>query len=175
MFFLFWLENPRTNTQIGGRCAIAGRKRVPVDVLEKRGKTHLTKAEKERRKAEELAIPSDLGEISAPKYIKQFENLERRFYEIAHMLQRVMPDNFCQLDAPMLAQYVMFEAEYETFTESVFEEADPKAKKDYQKMQIDAFNSARAAASALGMFVTDRCKISVTPTGDGEDDDTDIL
>ena len=47
-------------------------------MLEKRGKTHLTKAEKERRKAEELAIPGDLGEISAPKYIKQFENLDQR-------------------------------------------------------------------------------------------------
>ena len=48
-----------------------GRQRQPVDVLVVRGKSHMTKAEYERRKAEEATVPPNLREVQVPEYLLQ--------------------------------------------------------------------------------------------------------
>lgn len=152
---------------------MAGRKKLPADVLEHRARSHLTKAEKDARRRAEPVIPEGLARVDAPEYIRQYPGFAERFDEIAGMMSAVMPGSFCALDAPMLAQYVVFEAEYEQACDGVFLAETPKEKREYQRMQMDAFSKARAAAATLGMFVTDRCRITASPAG--EDDDVDAI
>ena len=78
---------------------MAGRHKQPVDVIVARGKSHLTRAEKERRKAEEATVPSHLRAVQAPEYLSEWPDLVDAFYRYAEMLSDIMPEQFGQPDA----------------------------------------------------------------------------
>ena len=65
---------------------MAGRNKQPVDVLTARGKSHLTKAEKERRKATESVVPVALRGVSPPGYLDKWPEIRREFVRYAEML-----------------------------------------------------------------------------------------
>lgn len=146
---------------------MAGRQRQPVDVLAARGKTHLTRASYEDRKASEVNVPIDLRDIEPPEYLLQWPDRVADFDRYAKMLSRLMPDNFGQPDADLLARYVMSEALYESFTVLLVGVTDPAQIKSLQIAQDRAFKQAHTCASSLGLTVTSRCKL-VVPV---EDDD----
>ena len=91
---------------------MSGRNKQPVDVLTARGKSHLTKAEKERRKATESVVPVALRGVSPPGYLDKWPEIRDEFNRYAEMLTALMPDNFGQPDADCLARYVVSEALY---------------------------------------------------------------
>ena len=140
---------------------MAGRNKQPVDVLTARGKSHLTKAEKERRKATESVVPVALRGVSPPGYLDKWPEIRREFERYAEMLSALMPDNFGQPDADCLARYVVSESLYERYTSDLMEESDPLNIKNLQIAQDRAFKQAQACASALGLTVTARCKLVV--------------
>lgn len=148
---------------------MAGRKKQPVDVLVARGKSHLTRAERERRKAEELAMPPDLAGASPPEYLSQWPELVDAFNSYAAVLAKVMPDNFGAPDADCLARYVVAEHFFEKYTAQLMEETDPLNIKCLQIAQDRAFKQAHTASSVLGLNVTSRCKL-VVPVADDADD-----
>lgn len=140
---------------------MAGRNKQPVDVLTARGKSHLTKAEKERRKATESVVPVALRGVSPPGYLDKWPEIRREFVRYAEMLSALMPDNFGQPDADCLARYVVSESLYERYTFDLMDEHDPLSIKNLQIAQDRAFKQAQACASALGLTVTARCKLVV--------------
>lgn len=140
---------------------MAGRNRQPVDVLTARGKSHLTKAEKERRKATESVVPVTLRGVSPPGYLDKWPEIRREFERYAEMLTALMPDNFGQPDADCLARYVVSESLYERYTSDLMDEHGPLNIKNLQIAQDRAFKQAQACASALGLTVTARCKLVV--------------
>lgn len=140
---------------------MAGRNKQPVDVLTARGKSHLTKAEKERRKATESVVPVALRGVSPPGYLDKWPEIRREFVRYAEMLSALMPDNFGQPDADCLARYVVSESLYERYTSDLMDEHDPLSIKNLQIAQDRAFKQAQACASALGLTVTARCKLVV--------------
>lgn len=150
---------------------MAGRHRLPADVVKARGKKHLSEAEYRQRKAEEPYIPVEIRAVSPPEYLLDYPDLVARFDSYADMLAKVMPDDFCQLDAALLAQYVVFESEYESCTKLVLGCQSARDFAAVQSVQVKAYQNAKSAAASLGMFVTDRCRLSVRKPGDGDDDD----
>lgn len=140
---------------------MAGRNKQPVDVLTARGKSHLTKAEKERRKATESVVPVALRGVSPPGYLDKWPGIRDEFNRYAEMLTALMPDNFGQPDADCLARYVVSESLYERYTSDLMEEHDPLNIKNLQIAQDRAFKQAQACASSLGLTVTARCKLVV--------------
>lgn len=140
---------------------MAGRNKQPVDVLTARGKSHLTKAEKEHRKATESVVPVALRGVSPPGYLDKWPEIRDEFNRYAEMLTALMPDNFGQPDADCLARYVVSESLYERYTSDLMDEHDPLSIKNLQIAQDRAFKQAQACASALGLTVTARCKLVV--------------
>lgn len=140
---------------------MAGRNRQPVDVLEARGKKHLTKAEKAKRKAEEATVPPHLRDAQAPEYLMQWPDLASEFCRLADMLRELIPENFGQPDAGLLARYVVSEHLYEAYTSQLVDAIEPCDIKSLQIAQDRAFKQANACASALGLTVTSRCKLVV--------------
>ncbi|MEY8561627.1 P27 family phage terminase small subunit [Eggerthellaceae bacterium 3-80] len=146
---------------------MAGRNKQPVDVIEKRGKTHLTKAEKERRKEEELQIPDRLKEVRAPDFLELISNGIQDFNRYAQMLTIVMPTMFGEPDADLLARYIVAQHQYEKFTLMLEKSKDAKEIKVLQIAQDRAFKQAHTCSSSLGLTVTSRCKL-VVPVDDGD-------
>ena len=148
---------------------MAGRHKQPVDVIVARGKSHLTRVEKERRKAEEATVPPHLRAVQAPEYLSEWPDLVDAFYRYAEMLRDIMPEQFGQPDADLLARYLVSERLFESLTSKLVKLDDVDGIKSLQVAQDKAFKQAHTSASALGLTVTSRCRL-VVPSG-GEDDD----
>ena len=91
------------------------------------------------------------------------------FYRYAEMLRDIMPEQFGQPDADLLARYLVSERLFESLTSKLVKLDDVDGIKSLQVAQDKAFKQAHTSASALGLTVTSRCRL-VVPSG-GEDDD----
>lgn len=150
---------------------MAGRQRQPADVILARGKTHMTRAEYEERKASEPTMPPEMRDVEPPEYLFQWPDMVNQFDYYAKMLRALIPDNFGQPDADLLARYVVSEALYESYTALLVGLAKPDEIKAVQIAQDRAFKQAHTCASSLGLTVTSRCKLIVPVVeDDGEDE-----
>ncbi|BAN77153.1 P27 family phage terminase small subunit [Adlercreutzia equolifaciens] len=140
---------------------MAGRQRQPVEVIAARGKTHLTRAGYDERKASQVNVPIDLRDIEPPEYLFQWPERVADFDRYAKMLSHLMPDSFGQPDADLLARYVVSESLYESFTAKLVGLSKPEDIKAVQIAQDRAFKQAHTCASSLGLTVTSRCKLVV--------------
>lgn len=152
---------------------MAGRRKKPVDLLIYEGKTHLTKADIEARREEEVKVTPEFRNVQVPEYLFQWPELVKRFDEIAEMLSKIMPESFGQPDAEQLGRYVVSEAMYELYSEKMFKAIsthDLQAHKELHMEQDRAFKQAQASASVLGLNVTSRCKLAVPSSGDDDEE-----
>lgn len=150
---------------------MAGRNRQPVAVIVAKGKTHLTRDEKERREAEETTVPPEYRDVEIPEYLLQWPDLVSTFDRYVEMLRALLKNNFGQPDADCLARYVVSEHLYESFTTKLVSLEKPNDIKTLQIAQDRAFRQAHTCASALGLTVTSRCKLVVPSGADGDGND----
>lgn len=151
---------------------MAGQKQ-PISLLEAKGKKHLTKAEIEKRRAEEVEPCTD--DITAPSYLTAAE--KKRFDKLAAQLQKLKI--LGETDVETLARYVTAQGLYEQVVKDlrqVHKERPKNASTDeilgwtaalerLDKRQDRYFKQATAAASKLGLTISDRCKL-VAPVKD---------
>jgi P27 family predicted phage terminase small subunit len=90
------------------------RNREPVDLLIAKGKKHLTKAEIEERKAQEVDVP--FVDIEPPEYLKGKKRIEE-FNHYADMLLKI--GIFTELDVDILAKYILAKELYLTYTKQL--------------------------------------------------------
>lgn len=135
---------------------MAGRYKEPIALVQAKGKKHLTKAEIEQRRKEELDVPTD--RIEPPEYLtkKQRES----FDEIAHML--IDLDIMTNLDCDALAGYIVARdgwilAGKKLRTKAVKD--DPNAFDKWTKIEDRYRKQMRSAATDLGLTITSRGKI----------------
>lgn len=156
---------------------MAGRKKIPVALMEAKGKSNPpSRAEREERREAELHLAEEMHKCEPPAFIAGNEERVRRFNELAAMLMRIMPDNFGAPDADCLGRYVVAQSQFEDLTERLDEamsakNPDTKDMRRLQLMQSDAFNRATKTASELGLTVTARCKLMVPSSGTEDQDD----
>lgn len=151
-----------------------GRNKEPVKLLQLKGKTHLTKAEIEKREKSEVQIIAE--DVFPPAFLNKKQKDE--FNKIAEKLKAlgIMSD----LDCDVLARYIKAEANFILYEKLVAKTQKELLKTNesdiendivdklmkYEKLKNTAFNQCHSCASALGMTITSRCKIVVPQARD---------
>lgn len=142
------------------------KQREPIDLIIAKGRKHLTEKEIEQRREQEIKVPFD--EVEAPHYLTG--KLKEEFDKYAAMLKAI--GIFTELDVECLARYVMSQALYLQYTNlltSLIKKKDYKEMQRVQGLQDKAFKQAHTAASALGLTITSRCRLSVPQVTKDED------
>jgi len=150
--------------------AVMARPREPINLLEAKGKKHLTKSDKESRKAAEIKVPYD--KVIPPDYLSQKEKKE--FEKISSQLieLRIMSN----LDCDAVARYIQSESKYLAYDKMVNQNLSQIEKssklsdesivdigvlKDLESLRDKALKQCRASASDLGLTISSRCKLVV--------------
>ena len=139
------------------------RPRQPIEVIEARGKKHLTKVEIEERKNSELKV--DLKNIEIPNYLSS--KLKKEFEDIASKLLQV--GIMTELDEDTLGRYLLAKEKYLKYTKllnKAIRENDIVAMERLTSMQDKAFKQCRACANDLGLTIASRCKLIVPKSPD---------
>ena len=133
-----------------------GRQREPIEILQKKGKKHLTKAEIAKRSATEVkGIPDG---IAPPKYLtaKQKHEFERVAAQLCKL--KVMGETDCDC----LARYLIAQDMYIAMTKKLREKEtidDPVIFKFYAEQQERYYRQCERTAAALGLTISSRCKL----------------
>lgn len=136
-----------------------GRPKKPIDLLVAEGKSHLSKAEIEKRKAEELVVP--FKNITAPDYLEE-QHMIDEFYDISDKLLAL--NIMTELDEDTLARYILAKDQWLNLTKAY---NDAIKEKNYELVhfldnkQDKAFKQCRSAASDLGLTITSRARLVV--------------
>lgn len=136
------------------------RPRQPIELIEAKGKKHLTKSEIEARKKSELKV--DLKNITIPEYLSK--ELKTEFEEIANKL--LIVGVMTELDEDCLARYLLSKENYLKYTSMLNKATKQNKIVEMEKlisMQDKAFKQCRASANDLGLTIASRCKL-VMPT-----------
>lgn len=142
-----------------------GRPREPVDLLIAKGKKHLTKAEIEERREEEIEVP--YKQIRPPKYLNKKQ--KKQFKEIAEKLLSI--NIYTELDEDNLARYLIAQDLYLSYTSAInelMEAGNLILLKDIQQLQDKAYRQAQTCARDLGLTITSRCKLSIPKSAEPE-------
>ena len=149
------------------------RPRQPIDLLEAKGKKHLTKKEKEDRKISEVVPCTD--EIIAPAYLTAPE--KKQFYLLADQLKKIKIMG--ETDTEALARYITAQGLYEQAVKDLRKAQKERPKEANANIliawaellekldkRVDRYyKQATSAASKLGLTITDRCRL-VVPKSD---------
>lgn len=141
--------------------------RQPIDLIKAKGKKHLTKAEYEQRKAEEIDVP--FVDVCPPEYLTGAKQIEE-FNHYAKMLCAI--GIFTELDVDELARYIIGKQiylQYSNLLSKSMRSADLDKLAKIQILQDKAFRQCQASAKALGLNITSRCKL-IVPQVDSDED-----
>jgi P27 family predicted phage terminase small subunit len=143
------------------------RPREPIDLLEAKARKHLTKAEIEERRENEVKAPSD--KVRAPSYLTA--ELRREFNKIAKQLTDV--GIMTNLDVDTLARFIIARAMYITLSMQIIKQPAILMSDKYPQIAINqdkAFKQCSVAARDLGLTISSRCKLIVPKTETAKDD-----
>ncbi len=133
--------------------------KLPQGVLELRGRTHQTKAEKEERRASEPKL-AGAKRVRYPEWLP--EHLRSEFNEISRELIRA--GLFVKVDRDVLAQYLMARdawiAAYAKAREAL-ETDDSKAAGAWARVAKTYFSQCHDCASSMGLTISSRCRLVV--------------
>lgn len=144
-----------------------GRPRQPIDLVIAKGKKHLTKAEIELRKSQEIKVDSD--NIEAPPYLPN--NLKDEFNAIAKELKKI--NIMTNLDVDTLARFVISKAMYLKLTSDIMKDTNLLQDVKVLNNQDKLFKQCRASAMDLGLTISSRCRL-VIPTVEKEEKELTI-
>lgn len=137
------------------------RTRQPIELIQAKGKKHLTKEEIAERQASELKV--DLKNINIPDYLTKKQKEE--FQEIASKLLYI--GIMTELDEDCLARYIISKHTYLSLTKKLNKK---EIKNDIDQLdrimtlQDKSFKQCRACANDLGLTITSRCKLVLPKT-----------
>ena len=151
------------------------RPREPIDLIEAKGRKHLTKAEREKRHKEEIKAPCD--NVVPPKWLSKKE--KEKFNEIAQQLIEI--GIITNLDCDVLARYIRNQTEYEKVTRQISRiKFTPDTKSEIgeeeqigqqmarynylQKIQTRIEKQCNTDARELGLTISSRCKMVMPKT-----------
>lgn len=134
------------------------RPRQTIAVIEAKGRSHLGKAEIERRRASEIKPITD--NIVAPDILNQKE--KDKFNRIADQLIKLGIMGETDVDA--LARYLIAESFYIHSTKQLRKRdiiKDPKIYDTWLRIQDKYFKQCRLCASDLGLTISSRCRLVI--------------
>ena len=134
------------------------RPRQTIAVIEAKGRSHLGKAEIERRRASEIKPITD--NIVAPDILNKKE--KDKFNHIADQLIKLGIMGETDVDA--LARYIIAESFYIQATKKLRKRdviKDLKLYDTWLKIQDKYFKQCRLSASDLGLTISSRCRLVI--------------
>lgn len=138
-----------------------GRQKLPIEIVQARGKKHLTKAEIQHRQITELKPVTD--EILPPDYLTKKQKDE--FNKIANQLMKLKIMGETDTDA--LGRYITANDMY-THAVKMMRRKDVREDvfklEAWSKLQDRYFKQCQSSANALGLTITSRCKLVVPET-----------
>lgn len=150
-------------------------RKLPVDVIVARGKSHLSKDEIEERRDQEITIPDDMRGVEIPEDLTT-QKQQQEFVDTAHALNRL--GIWAQIDADTLTRYILSKGLYLKYTRELnrlLNQREPNLQEisKIQNWQDKAFKQCHQCAQSLGMTITSRCRI-IVPQSQVNDDDLEL-
>ena len=136
--------------------------RQPLEVLQAKGRKHLTKAEIAKRQASEIKGDGDIKRLRAPDWLPDSQRSE--FTRVSNALIRLMPSMVTRLDGDTIATYCVAREGWLKATEQAsvcLEQGDVDGAQDWGLVQDRYFKQARACANDLGLTISARCRMVV--------------
>ena len=136
--------------------------RQPLEVLEANGRKHLSRAEREERRAGSVQGDGTIKRLTAPSWLPKGQREE--FNRVAAAVVKLMPTLVARTDAEVIATYCMARQEWQTATSHANRELNAGRADEadaWSKIQERYFKQARACATDLGLTITSRCRISI--------------
>lgn len=140
------------------------RPRQPIEVIQMKGKKHLTQKEIEERKKQEVKVKAKSDNIKPPSYLKgkqkgEFKKIAKQLIELKIM---------SNLDVDALARYIIARDCYLQVVQTINEQPELILDKDTAKIKDTYFKECRQASSDLGLDISSRGKL-VVPTKQTEE------
>lgn len=134
-------------------------KRQPTDLVVAKGRKHMTQAEEDQRRDQEVYVPPPDAAVP-PKWLSKKHHKE--FHEIGEILRSA--GLYAELDRDVLAQYFVCRERWlhaDKLAAKAIRDKDEKLAKEWSGVQSSYFKQARQCAESMGLSVTSRCRIVV--------------
>lgn len=134
-------------------------KRQPTALVEANGRKHLTEAEKDQRRDQEVHVPPP-DRAAPPRWLPK--RLHREFEEIGEIL--LAAGLYAELDRDVLGQYFLARERWlkaDRKAAAAIRAGDEKLAREWTGVQGTYFKQARQCAEVMGLSVTSRCRIVV--------------
>ncbi|ACO83496.1 phage terminase small subunit P27 family [Clostridium botulinum] len=132
------------------------RPRQPINLLQEKGKKHLTKEEIEKRKNGEIEVNSD--NVVAPSYLTKKQKQTFEWY--AEELKKI--NIIANIDVEGLARYIVAEEQFKKIAKKI--KNTNILDDDYDKLllKLEKLNKiCRQGATDLGLTISSRCKLVI--------------
>lgn len=136
--------------------------RQPLEVVQAKGRKHLTKAEIAKRQAGEIKGDGDIKQLRAPEWLPESQRDE--FNRVSRALIKLMPSMVSRIDGDTIATYCVAREGWMKATEwaqAALEHGDVDGAQDWGLVQDRYFKQARACANDLGLTISARCRMVV--------------
>lgn len=134
-------------------------KRQPTALVEANGRKHLTQAEADARRDQEVHVPPPDAAVPPQWLLKKYH---REFREIGEIL--LAAGLYAELDRDVLAQYFVARDRWlaaDRKAARAIRDNDEKLAREWSSIQNTYFKQARQCAESMGLSVTSRCRIVV--------------
>lgn len=134
-------------------------KRQPTALIELNGKKHMTQAEADKRRDQEVYVPP-VETVEPPKWLTK--RLRAEYCEIGTLLNGA--GLYAELDRDVLGQYFLCRERWmkaDRKAAAAIQKGDEKLAREWTGVQGVYFKQARQCAEAMGLSVTSRCRIVV--------------
>ena len=143
--------------------------RLPTDVVKSRGRKHLSQAEEQARRAQEVKLPKP-KKIKPPVWLPEY--LKADFKKLAKAL---LDANMgaAELDADTIGRYLVAQRQYTAASIQVQDFLDQEKVEEasaWSKLQETYFKQCRNCANDMGLTITSRCRL-IVPQAEEEVED----
>ena len=134
-------------------------KRQPTDLLKAAGRKHLSQAEEEARRDQEVHVPPP-QRAEPPQWLgKKFH---REFREIGEVLR--LAGLYTELDRDVLGQFLVSRERWQRadrLASAAIRQKDEKLAREWTGIQGAYFKQCRQCAEAMGLSISSRCRLVV--------------
>lgn len=134
-------------------------KRQPTDLVVAGGRKHLSRAEEDQRRDQEVHVPVP-EQAEPPRWLPK--KLHAEFGQVGEILR--LAGLYSELDRDTLAQYFLARERWQRadkLASRAIRDQDEKAAKEWTGVQATYFRQCRQCAEVLGLSISSRCRLVV--------------
>lgn len=134
-------------------------KRQPTEVVKANGRKHMSQAEEDARRDQEVHVPVP-ERATPPKWLQKKFHAE--FVEIGEILR--LAGLYSELDRDLLGQFLVARDRWvraDKLASAAITKKDEALAKDWTSIQSTYFKQCRQCAESMGLSITSRCRLVV--------------